>query len=483
MHLLEHHSNVIVDQSNEEDMYHTGAKKQLMLSKDNWDSPIIFTTMVQFLNVFYAYSSRDVRRLHNLTESVIIFDEVQKVPTHCVSLFNRSLNFLYKYAYSSIILCTATQPALDYVEHQLEINPNTEIIKDLPEVTEAFKRVEIIDKASSESYSNERLTSFIFGQLKKKDSILVILNTKEVVRNLYKKIEEQKDDQIMLFHLSTSMCAAHRNNILEDIRYQLSHKRKIICISTQLIEAGVDISFDCVIRSLAGLDSIAQAAGRCNRNGEVKLREVYVIDHEEENLNHLKEIASGKEITRKMLIDLKRNPNEHGGDILSTQAMKHYFKQFYTMFKHDLNYYIPYLNKSITNLLGDQRERNKYYIAYKQKWKKSLSLILANSYETAAKHFQVIDNKATSVLVPYADGKEYIAQFSSNEKVNEFSTLLRKAQHYTVNLYDHELNKLKANDQLESLMDGMILAIKEGAYDKEYGVEVDGDSPLSFNLF
>src|SRR5690606_34368873 len=110
--ILEHHSNVIED--DEDDEYFDGImnkQQKLKLAKDNWDAPIIFTTMVQFLNCFYAYGSRNIRRLHNLSDSIIIFDEVQKVPVSCISLFNKAVNFLNNFCHTSIILCTATQPA------------------------------------------------------------------------------------------------------------------------------------------------------------------------------------------------------------------------------------------------------------------------------------------------------------------------------------------------------------------------------------
>lgn len=483
-HLLEHHSNVFLDESmKEEDIYGSSINKKRMLAKDNWDSPIIFTTMVQFLDVFYAHGSSNIRRLHNLADSIIIFDEVQKVPTHCVSLFNRALNFLSRVARSSIVLCTATQPALNYVEHKLNIHPKGEIVENLPEIVHAFKRVEIVDKATTETYTNEKLTKFIFQQLETKNSVLVILNTKSVVRDLYKMMKERKKGNLFLFHLSTSMCAAHRNDILEDVRKHLNQGTKIVCLSTQLIEAGVDVSFDCVIRSLAGLDSIAQAAGRCNRHGEVSVREVYVIDHEEENLGRLKEIEKGKMITKHLLIDLKKNPTEHGGYILSPEAMERYFQQFYTAHQHQLNYPLAKIGMDMSSLLGGQKQANSNCIAYEKKWNEKYPLVMANSYRTSAKYFQVIENNTTSVLVPYKKGKDYIAQFNSFEKIDDLSSLLKQSQHYMVNLYDHELEELKENGHLQLLMDGMVLALSEGAYDDRYGVEFEGDSPLSLNMF
>ncbi|PEU18378.1 MULTISPECIES: CRISPR-associated helicase/endonuclease Cas3 [unclassified Bacillus (in: firmicutes)] len=484
--ILEHHSNVIED-ANDNDENQDGimsVQQKLKLAKDNWDSPIIFTTMVQFLNVFYAKGSRNIRRLHNLSESVIIFDEVQKVPISCVALFNQALNFLKTYGHSSIILCTATQPALDFVEQKLDINTDAEMINNLDHVIEAFKRVEIIDKATNETFNNDKLTEFINTKIKEVQSVLVILNTKSVVRDLYTRLQSQESD-IPIYHLSTSMCAAHRNKILEEIRQQLKDDKKIICISTQLIEAGVDVSFECVIRSLAGLDSIAQAAGRCNRHGEKEIQNVYVIDYVEENLSRLKEIEVGKNITKKILVDLKYNSTNHGGHILSKQAMEKYFKEYYTKFKSNLNYFIPKLEKDMVELLAVPRGKNSYHRAYfyKHDKKKNVPLFILNSYKTAAEHFHVIDNLTTSVIVSYGEGNDIIAELNSSSSIEDLSRLLRKAQQYTVNLFNYEKEQLIKNDGLVYYFDGKILALKEGAYNDEYGLDVHNESDFNPAIF
>lgn len=480
--ILEHHSNVI-EEKNIDDESLSVIQKKLKLAQDNWDSPIIFTTMVQFLNVFYAKGSRYIRRLHNLSESVIIFDEVQKVPISCVSLFNQALNFLKTNAYCSIVLCTATQPALDFVEQKLEINSDAEMIADLDHVIEAFKRVEVIDKATDETFDTEKLTDFIKAKLKEVQSILVILNTKSVVRDLYERLKEPEND-IPIYHLSTSMCAAHRNKILGEVREILKDNKKIICISTQLIEAGVDVSFNCVIRSLAGLDSIAQAAGRCNRHGEKGIQKVYVIDHEEENLNSLKEIKVGKQIARKILIDMKHDKTSHGGDLLSSQAMERYFQEYYTEMKSDLNYFIPKLKKDMTELLFAPRSKYSYSLAYYSKNGNLPSLFLVNSYRTAAENFHVIDDVTTSVIVPYGDeGKEIIMELNSNISIDNLTQLLRRAQQYTINLYKNELDQLAKTGGLVNYLDGKIFALKEGAYDQEFGLNLNNDSALASLLF
>lgn len=484
--ILEHHSNVIED-VNDDDENEDGiisVQQKLKLAKDNWDSPIIFTTMVQFLNVFYAKGSRNIRRLHNLSDSVIVFDEVQKVPIKCVSLFNHALNFLKTYCHSSILLCTATQPALDFVEHKLEIDNDAEIIDNMDHVIDAFKRVEIIDKATNDTFNNQKLTEFIELKMKEVQSVLVILNTKSVVKDLYSQLKS-KMVHIPIYHLSTSMCAAHRNVILEEVRQHLKEGNKMICISTQLIEAGVDVSFNCVIRSLAGLDSIAQAAGRCNRHGEKDLQRVYVIDHEEEKLKFLKGIEVGKQISKRILIDIKNDKTNHGGHLLSIQAMERYFKEYYTEFESNLNYFVPKLKKEMTDLLMSKIAKNDYHNAYLAKKRERLPLFIANSYKTAAENFRVIENNTTSVLVPYDVGEDIITELSGDQMIDDLTKLLRKSQHYTVNIYNYELDKLNANNGIVSLFDGKILALKDGAYSNEYGLNLENDSQfdLSKSIF
>lgn len=476
--ILEHHSNVIED--NEDDECQDGImsiQQKLKLAKDNWDSPIIFTTMVQFLNTFYAYGSRNIRRLHNLSEAVIIFDEVQKVPVSCISLFNKAVNFLNNYCHSSMILCTATQPALDFVENKLSINKDAEIIKNLDEVIDAFKRVEIIDRATDEKFDTNKLCNFIQMKLDEVQNIMVVLNTKSVVKKLYELLKEETS--IPVYHLSTSMCAAHRKEILDEIREKLDNEEKLICVSTQLIEAGVDISFDCVIRSLAGLDSIAQAAGRCNRHGKKDLGYVYVIDHMEENLDKLKEIKVGKKVSARILKDIKNNPQLHGGSILTTEAMKKYFREFYNELESNLNYYIPILGKNLVELLTVKKANSTYCQGFRSKYGDDLPLYLVNSYKTAAEYFEVIENRTTSVIVPYGRGEDIITELTGNGSIDDLTKLLKQAQQYTVNLYSQEFEQLAKNNGIVSLFDGKIYAVTEGAYSNKFGINVNNDSTLN----
>ncbi|MFP7285694.1 CRISPR-associated helicase Cas3' [Shouchella clausii] len=480
--ILEHHSNVIEEEQSESefgDEQEDGIitkKERLKLARDNWDSPIIFTTLVQFLNVFYAKGNRNTRRLHNLSHSVLIFDEVQKVPTKCVSLFNEALNFLKKSAHCSILLCTATQPSLENVKHGLLKERDGEIVPNLTEVSEAFKRVEIIDK-TAKPMTNEELAEWIRAEATSWGSTLVILNTKSAVKNLYEKL---KGGPLPVFHLSTSMCAAHRKEQLEEIRTLLKEGTPFICVTTQLIEAGVDVSFKCVIRSLAGLDSIAQAAGRCNRHGEDRLRYVYVIDHAEEKLSKVKEIEVGKDIAGNIFATFKKKAEKYEGDLLSQAAMREYFQHYYNKMDADLNYYVSEVDKEMTKLLMSLAAENSYVTHFQKKNGAAFPLLLNGSYKTAADHFRVIDQHTTSVIVPYGDGRDIIAQLNSDEWVDDLGKVLREAQQYTVNLYSQEIDQLKKENALVMHLDGMVYELKESWYHDKYGVDLKGEGGMEF---
>lgn len=468
--IIEHHSNII-EHDDSDDNPHYLKDKAVKLARDNWDTPIIFTTMVQFLNTLYSDGTRNVRRLHNMANAVLIFDEVQSVPIKCISLFNEALNFLKNTCHSGILLCTATQPALNFVEKKID-SIDGEIVQDLDQVTEAFKRVEIVDKTSSQGWNTDDLSHFVLDQIRESSNVLVILNTKTVVRKLFNQLKEDYPD-LLVYHLSTSMCAAHRKDILTNVRKALDNGEEVVCLSTQLIEAGVDISFKCVIRSLSGLDSIAQAAGRCNRHGEDPIRNVYIINHNEENLAYLKTIKVGAEITNKILLDRKSGRGLK--DILSSQALKLYFENYYEELKTELDYYVPSLDKYIYELLNSNQT---YKEAYQHKTGKPFPLLLNTSIKTAGRYFDVIDNQTTSLLVYYKEGAELIADFNENLTIEEMTKLLKKAQQYTVNVYRHEINELSRNNNIISLREGKILALRENAYDMDYGVNIEGDGAM-----
>ncbi|WP_223066865.1 CRISPR-associated helicase Cas3' [Paenibacillus caui] len=473
--ILEHHSNVVEEIDPKDDSYDIRRKK-LKLAKDHWDRPLIFTTMVQFLNTFYAKGTRNVRRLHQLSNAVIIFDEVQSVPPKCVSLFNAALNFLHFLGRSSLVLCTATQPALDFVKYNLHLPEQAEMIENLDEVGKAFKRVELIDCTTPSGWETEQLTSFIQEKMLEVNSVLVILNTKSAARKLFVQLNKEEwtsESGVRLFHLSTNMCAAHRKEVLSEVNQALEAKERVVCVSTQLIEAGVNISFACVVRSLAGLDSIAQAAGRCNRHGKDPLRQVYIVKSADENLMRLPEIKIGAEKTERLLREFQKKPELLGHDLLSATAMELYFKYYYEHIKEELNYRIPKLGKNLFDLL----DRNKdLFASYGNKHGKNSGILSRPAFATAEQYFEVINNAATSVLVPFnTEAESLILALNGDLEIRELGDLMRKLQPYVVNVYDHELKKLEKNGDIYPLLNGHVLTLRETAYSKEFGVESEGE--------
>lgn len=481
--ILEHHSNVVLDTDEGENVTEDemNLKARLQLVKDNWDVPIIFSTLVQFLEIFYAKGTRPIRRLHNLANSIIIFDEVQKVPSHCISLFNEALNFLQKHLNCTILLCTATQPSLEGVTYNLELKDNHEIVTKLNDVMESFKRVEIIDLLSEGTMNTQRLSQFVIKRMKEVSSQLIIMNTKIVVKNLYKELT-MIDSNIEIYHLSTSMSPEHRKKILIDIKKNLEQKIPTICISTQLIEAGVDISFESVIRSIAGLDSIAQAAGRCNRHGERELGEVYIFEHSEEKTEKMEDIETGKKVTKKLLSSMRQSPQLYNGNLLSSGAMTFYFDSFFRERRGVLNHPHDNLPFTQTELLMSSRGSNQLIQEYRAKFSKSFPLVNSTSMGTAAKNFYVIKNQTKTLIVPYGSGEDVITLVNGNLLIDELYDALKHIQQCSIQVYQHELDSLMRENAVDIILDGQAYILKPNFYSDELGLNLDGNTELKFTL-
>ena len=466
--VLEHHANVIDDDNldDEMDYYRLKNHKQLQLGRDNWDYPIIFTTMVQFLDTFFQKGTRKSRRLHNLTNSVIVFDEVQSVPYQHTELFNTSVNFLHTAGNSSIVLCTATQPAVDKMDLPIVLENNTEMVPNLNETVEAFKRVSFHNKVEPDGWDTDQIGNFVKQLIQRLDSVLIILNTKTAVRKLYERLAELNEAYVV--HLSTSMCPAHRKEKLTDIKRKLGNE-KVICISTQLIEAGVDISFASVIRSLAGLDSIAQAAGRCNRNKEVEIGDVYLIRVKDEYLSKLPEIRIGGEVTENYILS---NP-QYADYLLSPETIKTYFTHFQAQATREILKTPKGLDYELLALLDGT------FASKKQPQTKS-----AGMFKTIERYFEAISSPTTGVLAPFGEGKDIIARL--NEDIKDpalFNQLMKQAQQYSVNLYDHELQILGSENLISPLFNEAIYCLNAKAYNEQYGVTLKGEAALDNYTF
>lgn len=244
--VLENHCNV--DYDGREDFV------PMQLASENWDKPIVVTTNVQFFESLFSNKSSRCRKLHNIANSVIIFDEVQMLPTDYLKPCIYMISELVKRYRSSIVLCTATQPALDSLFPE-----QTQIMELCPRMQEQFGYFKRVKYNNIGTITKDKLSSM----LKDEECALCIVNTKRMAQDIYKKLCGTG-----VFHLSTNMYPSHRKNALKKIKSCLQSGEKCVVVSTSLVEAGVDLDFKHVYRQIAGIDSIIQAAGRCNREGK-----------------------------------------------------------------------------------------------------------------------------------------------------------------------------------------------------------------------
>lgn len=463
--LLEHHSNAIHEDVNDLDEYHYHK-----LLTEQWTSPIIFTTMVQFLNTFFARGTQDIRRYHNLTDTIIIFDEIQALPIKCISMFNETVNFLSSQCRDTIILCSATQPNLNKVNHKIAID--SEIITDLSDKFMKFKRMNIIPTGNIKM-SQQELGEFVADLKNNNESILVIMNTKKTAESVFNETKLRlNDDKTIFYFLSTNLCPAHRKIIIRDMKEDLKKHKKVICVSTQLIEAGVDISFSCVVRHIAGLDSIAQASGRGNRNGEGTIKDTYVVQLEEERLGSLKEIDLGEKCTSFVFDQYKQNPDRFNHDLLSPQAISCYYDYYFS--DHDIERKMDYpIDKDDSTIWSMLTKSNKR-AAYKYANNEPYPIQFDFQFRKATINFEVIDEYAKSVLVPFGEGKNIISQLLSKGSPLPDMKLVRSAQQYMVNVSKNVYEKLKENQALVIDERSEILILKDHFYDDKLGVVSEG---------
>ena len=465
--VLEHHSNLEPEQQT----WHS------KLASVNWDTPIIFTTMVQFLDTLFSGGTRSVRRMHQLAKSVLIFDEVQTLPISCVHMFSHSLNFLCEQANTTAVLCTATQPLLNNLPTssygQLRLVDDSEIVEDKSKLFEDLKRVVVNNSCKSGGWSEREIFDLVLKRNYENQSCLVIVNTKSWARKIFIECQQtiHKD---ALFHLSTNQCAAHRKIILKKIRDRLTQHLPVLCISTQLIEAGVDVDFANVIRFLAGLDSIAQAGGRCNRNGRLKNKlgeftcgQVDVINPTDESITSLVDIVEGQEAAKRVFGEMNLT------DILSPAAMDTYFQYYFFERHKDMIYPLPKQNDCLLNILANN-DKNNGAGANKERAKLGKTPILQQSFMAAGKAFKAIDAPTQSVIVPYGDqGEAIINQLCCTSKkfdAGGFYDALRKAQQYSVNVFPNVWQKLLEQTAVIEVQEG------EGIYylDKQFYSEYFG---------
>ena len=335
------------------------------------------------------------------------------------------------------------------------------LIPDISKRFSSLKRTFIKDCTIPGGYSTEELKYFIIDKYREERSCLVIVNTKKDAAKLYFVIEsyfeKNPQEHIELIHLSTMMCPAHRMDAIQKVKEK---KKNILCISTQLIEAGVDISFGCVVRVIAGLDSIAQAAGRCNRHGEdPNGKNVYIVNLAEEDLSRLPDIKCGADITYRILAE---NPD----DLLSPSTINRYYKEYF----YKQTFQMSYRVKDYGNLYDLLSINNKGTSALLNKGEKNPPA-LRQAFQTAGELFSVIDQRTISVLVPYKDGAGLSKEYQHAD-INKKRSLLRQIGRYSVSLYHYQISKLNDYGALTT-RDDEIFVLDSKYYSDKLGVVFD----------
>lgn len=400
--VVEHHSNLDPEKENHKNR----------LASENWDAPIIVTTNVQLFESLFANKTSACRKLHNIVNSVIILDEAQMLPQEYFRPIISVLNGLVKYFGDTVVLMSATQPAL---VGKIGTPPNTikglenvmEIIDDPDSLATDFKRVNyILPNDLNKRISWEEIAS----QLMQHEQVLCIVNTRKDCRELHKLMPEGT------IHLSGFMCGEERSEVIANVKNKLKNNEAIRVISTQLVEAGVDIDFPVVYRALTGLDSIAQAAGRCNRENKItKGGEVYVfIPPNSSPPGYLRKAEdAGKTILRNYQ-EMEFTP------ALYSQYFKYLYSNLNTFDKADFH----------SHLVLD-------------------ALSFDFQFKTFAENFNMIDDKRQiSIVVKYKGSEKLIEQLRFAGPSKE---LLRKLQRYIVNVPIYIFNEIREAGYIEEI--------------------------------
>ncbi len=465
--VLEHHSNLLRAQGDGKAL----DENELLI--ENWDSPIVITTLVQLLHTLFAGNTTCIRRMAALHDSVIVIDEVQSVPRNMLGIFNLALNFLSHTCGATVVLTSATQPCLEQVAHRLLFATPPELIPLNETLWRVFHRTQIEDRRRPAGYDVDELADFAANCAKQAGSLLLICNTKAEARALFGALKWRWDAQ--LFHLSTAMCMAHRMETMRKLQEALQNKARVICVSTQLVEAGVDVSFGCVVRICAGMDNIVQAAGRCNRGGEFgKLCPVYIVNLRGESLSHLPDILHAQQATQSLLLRFAQSPEAFQHDLSSEAAISAYYHSLYAEMKQDSQDY-PITNLETT--LFDLLSKNKVGL---KPFQNKPPHTICQAFQTAGAAFRVFEDHTVDVLVSYGEGALYLEQLGAAQTIHNAarrSALLKQAARYTVSLYDYEINALRESNALHLICDGAALALY-GHYSEETGFTLNNDQEV-----
>lgn len=418
--LVEHHTNLQPKHDTRSNQFGT----------ENWDAPLVVTTNVQLFESLFAYRTTPCRKLHNLAQSVIVLDEAQTIPIELLRPALAALRELVLNYGCSIVLCTATQPALEHrADFELGLEAVRPIIPDMAPLFHALRRVEVRTLGKVPSGDLALL-------LAAKEAALCIVNTRKQASRLYDQVVEISDAGDC-FHLSTWMCGEHRRAVLKTIRERLLARRACRVVSTQLVEAGVDLDFPVVYRAEAGFDAIAQAAGRCNREGLLALGFTYIFEAEEKPPAGLLRAAAdaGREL-------LPRYP-----DPLAPEAIEAYFRLLYWTQKSNWD------KHKVMEKMTFDRARRRALLQFRE----------------VARAFRMIRDDQLPILVPY-DAKAVMLW--DKLMCGSVSFLpQRELQPYLVSVRKEAVQQMRDRGFVKEHESGVWLLLNSSLYSEKKGLD------------
>jgi CRISPR-associated endonuclease/helicase Cas3 len=433
--VLEHHSNFDWDGLKnrvDEEMSDDNLQMKLKLASENWDIPVVVTTNVQFFESLFANRSSRCRKLHNLARSVIIFDEAQMLPRDYLRPCMYAVHELVKNYGATVVLCTATQPPLEQflpgAYQAIELAP------DPLGLYAFFKRVQIRDLGKLPDED-------LLLRLNEQDQALCIVNTRRHARGLLDGLACEGR-----FHLSTLMCPAHRKKTLAEIRQRLVDKLTCRVISTQIMEAGIDVDFPVGYRALSGLDSIIQAGGRVNREGKADRADLFVFEPDSQFVKRTPVyIRQGAAVAQGIL-------RRYAADPSSLEAIAAYYGELYG--------------------LQDKKAFDaKEVLGCFEKGTQSGEAVF--EFQSAAEKFKIIENDTQAVIIRYNSDQAIIDDLLEKVRTAEFPrSYMRKLQPYTVNIYSQEFEALQASGAIDQYADTFFVLNDPDLYNDETGLSI-----------
>ncbi|WP_437556208.1 CRISPR-associated helicase Cas3' [Acidithiobacillus sulfuriphilus] len=437
--VIEHHSNAESDPERE--------NHASRLACENWDAPIIVTTNVQFFESLFAARTSRCRKLHNIVDSVVILDEAQLLTPEFLQPILDVLNLLTRHYGVSVVLSTATQPALStraYFDPRQNLRGLNDVREIIDDPDTLYAQLERVTVRPPPDWHQPTDWPALAAELAQRESVLAIVNTRKDAGALWQLMPEGT------LHLSALMCGAHRSQVIQDIKARLKADRPTRVISTQLVEAGVDVDFPVVYRALAGLDSIVQAAGRCNREGKLAGKgEVVVFIPPKPAPPGL--LRKGENACRSVLHGVADHP-------LSRTRFAQYFERLYHACELDKKGICDDLCMAGNTLDGFE---------------------LAVNFRTAAENFKLIEDEDSAPIIVRYLGKDGLDDsigkwLNTLRKDGPNRWLMRKLQRYTVNLHRIQALQLLRQGDIEEIMPGLFVQVSDWLYDPTLGLNPEG---------